>query len=935
MTGIRFSISGKRRRFLIAATVATAALMAGLLQPVAAPAVADTGAPDAPLPIRDLPPIVSPDEPQPVSEIPAGDFTDISTDAEVQEARPDVVPPVLETPGPVAGDEGFDPATSKVVSEDAITEKYLNADGSHTLKVADEPINVRMANGAWADISTTVKSKMLGRAGVDQNPLKPDFAAKANDPALFTVTAGKYSVGYALEGAAASARTSQRDLMGSAQPDGVLYPSVFPGVDLTYNVDNGAVKELLILKNLPSTEASSWSWRVTAPGLTLSRDDFGGVKFTNPDGVTVFSIPAAALWDSSGVKGESEPALTNAALDFTPSGDQWLITITPDRAWLADPARIYPIYVDPTMQASADLLTGYKSDGATAGGDTRIGNSRDSNTNKFWRTVLRFPFSSLAGKQIIGATLAVSGFGASGTQTGSVRWANCYGYTCTGEYLNSLSVSTFGQTDNGLMGQRYAEWVRDQNNWGASLMITGEETSNSYTYKQLTTTLFLTYKDYPSITNVLAPSPTNGIRSSLTPTVQVSGVNGYDSVDDLQYLYRFSENGDPESAILFDSPWVFGGPYTVPANILQPGKTYYWKSYIRDRFNGTFGILDVRPGPVHTFTTNTPAPTPPQSSASIPDESTISNLTPTLSASPVSDVNGDTVKYQFRVATGADGKSGAVVSSGWITSPIWQVPAGTLQDGGAYSWVVLTDDGYDKPEASWVGNFRVDLRIGASGPSPTDTAGPVTVNLANGNVNLGFASPTVSTVGGPMGMSFSYNSLLSPTQYRGLTGSYYVANPPGSTVPLDSFDTKLPALVRTDPSVSFNWGTLEPGPGVPVDNFLARWTGYIQVPTAGSYTFGLAADDRARTFINGATAVDRWSANANGPTVWGSAISLGANPVSFQTDFQEGGGGASLALWVRTPSGQEFVVPSDWFTTKFLTLPSGWSASTPISGSTG
>ncbi|WP_375385918.1 hypothetical protein [uncultured Microbacterium sp.] len=146
---------------------------------------------------------------------------------------------------------------------------------------------------------------------------------------------------------------------------------------------------------------------------------------------------------------------------------------------------------------------------------------------------------------------------------------------------------------------------------------------------------------------------------------------------------------------------------------------------------------------------------------------TLTTLTPELQVGAVTDTDsvndGQPIRYRFKIASGPDGKSGAVVTSGWVNAVSnvakWTVPEGTLQDGGVYTWLVQTWDGRDENKFNtWTKKVKVDLRLGATGPSPFDSSGPVTVNLANGNANLSFASPTVQTLGGPMGMSFSYNS---------------------------------------------------------------------------------------------------------------------------------------------------------------------------------
>lgn len=215
-----------------------------------------------------------------------------------------------------------------------------------------------------------------------------------------------------------------------------------------------------------------------------------------------------------------------------------------------------------------------------------------------------------------------------------------------------------------------------------------------------------------------------------------------------------------------------------PEGLFRPGTTYYWRASVRDGWDGHLGQTTRSWTPVTSFGTNN-VPMPPQASASpgtavgiaenpgaTATAQTVTTLQPPLSVQQVADNDqyGGDVQYRFRIATGLDGRTGAIGSSPWQPmgtvgqNVTWRVPPGVLQDGGVYSWTVDVRDGRDESRYNtWVSRFRVGLRLGTSGPSPFDTAGPVTVNLANGNAALSFSSPTVQTVGGAMGYSFSYN----------------------------------------------------------------------------------------------------------------------------------------------------------------------------------
>jgi YD repeat-containing protein len=557
--------------------------------------------------------------------------------------------------------------------------------------------------------------------------------------------------------------------------------------------------------------------------------------------------------------------------------------------------------------------------------------------------VQHYNYEQIFGKQVIGASLTASPTAAAaGCAAGGVYYATAFAYSGVGQYLSGLTICTSdaSATDAGLASQ-YAAWVNAGAS-GACIMITGAE-GGTYTYKAINTYLNLAYKDFPAVTGVTGSTPVNGVRAPIMPILQATG---YDpGATGLAYQYEFSTTSN-FAAIVYNSGWVGSGPFQVPQNKLASGQRYYYRISTRDGYDGYYGVSTVRASTnaAWNFVTNTPAPTPPQANVSPGSGEVVTNLTPTFSTPQVVDADGDTpIKYQFRFSTGSDGKSGAVTTSGWLTptgtGPVtWTPPAGTLQDGGAYTLAVLTNDGIDSyTDPAWVSHFSVNLRIGASGPSPTDTAGPVTVNLANGNVHLSFASPTVSTVGGPMGLSFAYNSLQAPNQFQGLTGSYYNALNPGqtSTTAFD-FAGRTPVLVRTDPNISFSWGTGSPSPAVPNDYFMARWTGFIQVPpTGGPYTFGVQRDDGVKLSINNTQIINQWGAAAAGIQWAASGSSLPASPVPFSMDYYDAIGGAFIQLWAKDASGNTFVVPSSWFTTTFQPLPAGWSASAPIAGSGG
>jgi len=862
--------------------------------------------------------------------------------------------PAVTFPKPTTN-SSYSPITSYPVSYGADDTVFQNADGTQTKELSPTPINFQKSDGTWTPIGTAVTANTgSGGFSVANNPLHPQFAAQLGSGADVSLNTGSYPVSFFLEGesTAAASRPSASVLHSaeeglgsdaSAAGSAVQYSGALPGENLQYQVAPSEVKETLVLSAVPAASQTTWSWLIHAPGLTLSRSDRSSIYLTDSNGVVQYSIPDPIMWDSSGVAGQSQAALVDVPFVFSQTADgDWQLTLTPDRAWLTDPSRVYPVSIDPAWQPGETSFTAYESNGTTIASETGVGNSR-AGGDTYWRTVAYYQYGSMDGSDPVNWEDEVhpnSYFemqyvaGTATQQPGEVISANAWAFNGEGGTevtpwsMNTGSLSA-GQA-YGVSGQ-YQGYINAGSD-GGTLMWVGNETAGSYTYKQITTQLWLNYGAAPVVS---VAGPTSGSTSGIMPTLSVTNTNPAGGADN--YSFEVSTNPDPDTSPV----WTSGGfttssPYMqVPHGILSPNTKYYWKASVEDQ-NGAIRSTSITSAP--WFTTNTPG-TISQTNSSPSDGSVVPSLQPTLSVA-ASGTAGATpiVDYQFRVTTGGDGVSGQVVSSPLFpassTFPLqWQVPAGVLQDGVAYTWTVLVKDSYDN-YWTWISHFTVNLRVTDSGPAPTDTAGPVTVNLANGNVAASFSSPTVSTVGGAVGMAFTYNSEAASNS--GLTGTYYNAIATGTTTPVFTFPPTTPQLLqRTDSQLAFDWTAAPPVVGFPSENWLAQWTGYVTAPFAGNFTFGVIANDTVNVAIGGTNVVTQTAANG-GVKFYGTAHALTGAPQSIVVQYTDGVDPANLQLWVKytIPGGAnvEEIVPSTWFTRSVQSLPGGWSGSAPIAG---
>ncbi|HEY8912312.1 hypothetical protein, partial [Lacisediminihabitans sp.] len=481
--------------------------------------------------------------------------------------------PKVEVKKPSKAPE-FDQASATVTGRDEFSTTYTDANGLHQVALSNSAVNVKSA-GKWVEASTSLSDDGSGGLQVADNPLAPHFAAKADAAELFTATRGGHALSFGLDEAKASAVQQLTVPFLPIGRDRAAYLSVLPNTDLRYQVSAGEVKESIVLNKVPSAAQSTYVWTVNAPGLTPVRNKFDDLEFRDDAGVVLFTMPVPAMWDSSGKAGERQPALTNIAYDIVKkSGSKWTLTLSPSREWLTDPDRVYPVVLDPTVNPASNDVHSYKSDGATFTGKAYVGNTRDSNTNRYWRAIQHYNYEQVFGEQVIGASIHVyPTTAAAGCAAGGVYWASAFSYNGVGPQLGGLTVcTTDASTSDAGIGGQIASWVNSGGS-GGYIMITGAE-GGTYTFKALNTDMYVSYKDFPAVTGVTGATPVNGARGSVMPIMQATG---YDPMGTgLAYQYEFSTTSNFAS-IAYNTGWVGSGPMQVPQGALTPGTTYYYR----------------------------------------------------------------------------------------------------------------------------------------------------------------------------------------------------------------------------------------------------------------------------------------------------------------------------------------------------------------------
>ncbi len=286
------------------------------------------------------------------------------------------------------GDGGSTEPSSSVAGEweaaSATANERSLPDGSTQLRVFQSPVNYQ--DGAeWAPIDNELVE-----------PANSAFAAEnkaGGYSGLLPVDAESTPVVFKTDGVWVRMKM---DGLGDAEPtvvdDSATYPEVEGADEVRYTATNTGLKEDIILDEAPSSQPV-YTYRISAsPGLELEQTASGQINFVDSTGHAAVSIPVGVMNDSA--------AAESFAVDYevSTSGSGWMLSITPSLNWLSDPARAYPVTVDPSLviAPARDCAIGTgnpnTSHCATGSQDLKAGVTDDGRVS---RSLLSFPLGAI------------------------------------------------------------------------------------------------------------------------------------------------------------------------------------------------------------------------------------------------------------------------------------------------------------------------------------------------------------------------------------------------------------------------------------------------------------------------------------------------------------------------------------------------------------
>ncbi len=234
-------------------------------------------------------------------------------------------------------------------------------------------------------------------------------------------------------------------------------------------------------------------------------------------------------------------------------------------------------------------------------------------------------------------------------------------------------------------------------------------------------------------------------------------------------------------------------------------------------------------------------------------------------------------------------------------------PQPAYQYAGGHLVIPFVDEA---PGSRGSGVFYTAQLLSMSGQFVTNvgvgTTRPLRVTLPD-NLTAGtYQIRLVSSAGGVLSTLSPPITVYAPTYAKGsgtgLTGEY-----------MSGYDSNGPVLhTQVDGPIDFTWFNESPSPAMPIRDYIIRWTGEVEAPVTGTYTFKATYNDGARVWVNGQLLIEDWMAHP-GPGTNRGQITLQANQrYSIRFDVLQRWYNAEAKLqWVVPGATQAVYIPKD------------------------
>ncbi|MFD4157732.1 DNRLRE domain-containing protein [Streptomyces hydrogenans] len=527
---------------------------------------------------------------------------------------------------------------------------WVNKDGSLTTGLSAGPIRFHdPTTGDWRDVDVELATasdgsvvskahpqglKLAGRSGTKATSLRAAQSAPATD--LVTLGSGDEAITLQWRGG-----------LPAPKLDGTraTYQDAVPGADVVVEATRTGFEQFVEVTANPAA-GFSYTLPLKTKGLKVEQQPDGSVLFTDKKSKKSATMPAPVMWDATVDKVSGEHTRrTKVAMKVTKTKGGVDLVLTPNAAFLADPATKYPVTVDPSTSALGNLFDTYVQQGETVdwSADTELdlgnpGTKNADGTYRIARSFITWNTAPVADALVSSASLSLWNFHSGNTDCTAQPWevwtannaSTASRWTNQPSMVTKMATSTQTKgnsscTADGWISADVTDLVQHwaNNKWphaGMGLRATDEndikewKRVNSANAASNVPKLTVTYNYRPRTgTKQEAGAPFFSYGgayavNTTTPVLRDTFVdaNG-DKVNGTFQIFDSATNAQVGNVIV--SPWVNSGQVasvTVPAGVLTNGKTYKFRTSPYDGTHYNLGWSEWK-----TFTVDTAAPSAP------------------------------------------------------------------------------------------------------------------------------------------------------------------------------------------------------------------------------------------------------------------------------------------------------------------------------------
>ena len=482
------------------------------------------------------------------------------------------------------------------------------ADGSYVAAQYNYPVHYKDENGEFIDINNQLVSS--GSEFATENSRVKFIKKIAGNGNIFTlhenntkITMGLVGAEKKTEGVVTSGDNSDdyiEDALGKMTnleniSSTILYSEILDGVDIEYVVHSLNIKENIIVKE--RKDSYSYTFTIELNNLTAALSENGNVYINDNEGKTQYVIPAPVVYDSN----KKYASNSDSGYTLTSSGNgKYELTVTVSSSWMNDEARVFPIVIDPPIEAARGGVIDLnidKSNPSTI--NSALGDYLEVSATKI--SYIKFPDSALSGIPQ-GATIMQASLNIIGRSMSAydpivavypivTSWGALLNYNKTQAPTyegrigdNALDYTIISENDvryNFDITELYEGWINGEGNYGIALKLIDESTGararfTSYDYSPGTTGDNF-YEPVLLVTYVY----NDGLESYFPTSTHSAGVGGAGSINlatgrltlaiptltTTDYLFGFTPT------LVYNSS--LAGKSLTNANIISPFSTSY------------------------------------------------------------------------------------------------------------------------------------------------------------------------------------------------------------------------------------------------------------------------------------------------------------------------------------------------------------------------